>query len=348
MLELRDDLRKTLTGGSERSERELFDTILELEGESFRAVARRRTIRIVHAGRAFFAKIHRGVGWGEILKNLLSFRFPILGARTERNAILRLKTLGVPTMTLAGFGERGANPATRESFLITEELAPTLSLEDLCRDWNAASPRFEVKRALIREVARISRTLHRGGVNHRDFYICHFLLDQTSPPLAPRLHVIDLHRAQLRSRTPRRWILKDLGGLWFSAMDAGLTRADLLRFVREYSGCSIRDILSGEVPRNLAARPRLWRDVEKIAVALYKKVHRRPVGEIQNPFRRAPQRSDQKVTIPAASSRDVHDQLPSRASSPKPNSNATRDQKSMGKSGSRATTTETDGQSWAA
>ncbi|MST95429.1 MAG: hypothetical protein EXS33_09230 [Pedosphaera sp.] len=40
------------------------------------------------------------------------------------------------------------------------------------------------------------------------------------------LFVIDLHRAQLRDRVPARWLVKDLGGLLFSALDCGLTRRD--------------------------------------------------------------------------------------------------------------------------
>src|SRR5690606_40875569 len=51
-----------------------------------------------------------------------------------------------------------------------------------------------------------------SGVNHRDCYICHFLLhtDKAVDPDDLRLSVIDLHRAQVRDATPRRWRDKDL------------------------------------------------------------------------------------------------------------------------------------------
>jgi heptose I phosphotransferase len=42
----------------------------------------------------------------------------------------RLTELGVDTMRAVAYGERGSNPARRQSFMITEELAPTISLED--------------------------------------------------------------------------------------------------------------------------------------------------------------------------------------------------------------------------
>jgi heptose I phosphotransferase len=108
--------------------------------------------------------------------------------------------------------------------------------------------------------------MHGAGINHRDFYICHFHLDESSlaePSL--RCYLIDLHRAQIRRRTPRRWRVKDLAGLYFSAMDCGLQRRDLLRFMRHYS--------EGGLRRALGEDARLWRQVERRARQLYRKGH---------------------------------------------------------------------------
>lgn len=225
---------------------QIFDRIMTLPGEVFRGVKDRTTLRFLSGGRAYFLKRHTGVGWKEIFKNLFSLRPPVLGAGNEYAAIRRLGELGVATLRVAGFGQRGWNPARRESFLVTEELAGMSSLEDLCRDWPRRPPDPAFKRALISEVARIARTLHDNGVNHRDFYLCHFLYDPASALHAPRLYLIDLHRAQLRRRTPERWRVKDLGALYFSALDIGLTRGDRLRFLRIYRDTSFRDILTRE------------------------------------------------------------------------------------------------------
>ena len=46
----------------------------ELSGEVFRDVADRRTLRVEIGRRGYFAKLHFGVGWAEILKNLLTLR----------------------------------------------------------------------------------------------------------------------------------------------------------------------------------------------------------------------------------------------------------------------------------
>ena len=58
-----------------------FVAVEALKGEVFRELEARRTLRIEVAGRGYFVKIHRGVGWGEILKNLLSGRLPVLSGR---------------------------------------------------------------------------------------------------------------------------------------------------------------------------------------------------------------------------------------------------------------------------
>lgn len=228
--------------------RDPFEAVEQLQGQVYRELEGRRTLRTEVEGRGYFVKIHRGIGWGEIVKNLSTAKLPVLGARQEWRAIQRLHQVGVPTMTAVAYGERGSNPATQHSFIVTEELAPTVSLEDFSADWLQNPPEPELKRALIDEVARMTGTMHRAGVNHRDCYICHFLLHTERPVRADdfRLSVIDLHRAQVRSETPRRWRDKDLAGLYFSALGIGLTRRDTLRFLKVYFQRPLREILRDE------------------------------------------------------------------------------------------------------
>ena len=216
-----------------------------LQGKVVRAMDGRRTFRTEVAGRGYYVKVHRGVGWGEIFKNLLSGRLPILGAANEWHATRKLTELGVDTLHAVAFGERGGNPARRHSFIITEELAPIISLENYTRRWPQEPPAPALKRALIERVATMARRMHEGGINHRDLYICHFLL-HLDPPPAPasiRLSLVDLHRAQIRPRTPRRWRDKDLAALHFSSLAIGLTSRDRMRFLRAYFARPLRETL---------------------------------------------------------------------------------------------------------
>ena len=172
MLNLRPDLKKIFPG----PDPEVFDQIMHLQGEAYRDLAGRRTIRVVLDGHGYFAKLHYGVGWKEIIKNLMRLSLPVVGARTEWLAIQRFAEIGVATMSIAGFGERGLDPAGRQSFLITDELADTISLEDYCRFWRDTPPSPRLKRSIIEKVAGMTRQLHENGVNHRDLYLCHFLM----------------------------------------------------------------------------------------------------------------------------------------------------------------------------
>lgn len=233
--------------------KDVFAAVEALQGKVYRELEGRRTLRTEVDGRGYFVKIHRGIGWGEIVKNLLTAKAPVLGAGQEWAAIQRLTEAGVPTMTAVAYGERGSNPAAQHSFIVTEELAPTIDLEQLSLSWVQQPPEPRFKRALIEEVARMTGAMHRAGVNHRDCYICHFLLHTDREPTADdlRLSLIDLHRAQVRTAVPTRWRDKDLAGLYFSALNIGLTQRDRLRFLRSYFAAlkgprPLRDILRDE------------------------------------------------------------------------------------------------------
>ncbi len=261
VLYLHDDLRRALRG------RDSFEQLMSIEGEVFRETPARRTLRFERDGRAYFLKAHSGVGWAEIFKNLIYLRLPVVGAANEWHGIHRLQQLGVDTPTIAAYGSHGVNPARRRSFIVTAELAASVSLEKFCGRWMTEPPHgpeeLRLKRWLIARVADISRMMHANGANHRDYYLCHFLLE----PSTSRLFLMDLHRMQLRRTTPTRWIVKDLAGLYFSAMDIGLTRRDLFRFACRYRDKPLRDILRTEA--------RFWSTVSDRARALYRTQQRR-------------------------------------------------------------------------
>jgi heptose I phosphotransferase len=266
MLKLAEDLQTAWQG------RDIYDLLRNLEGQVYREKEGRRTFRFEVEGQSYFAKVFMGIGWRALLACLLKFRKPILSAENEWRAIATLPRIGIDTMHLVGYGKRGRNPAHRQSFIITQELKPTISLEDYCRDWGAHPPPVRLKRALIERVAQIARILHANGIVHRDLYLCHFLLDTKYPlteggePL-PRLYLIDLHRVEQHRRIQRRWRIKDVAGLYFSSMDIGLTQRDRLRFIAAYGGR----------PWRWAIREnrRFWRQVERRAHAGYREFQRK-------------------------------------------------------------------------
>ena len=232
------------------------DGLMALNGDVYRALEGRRTIRIVRGGRAFFVKQHFGVGWAEILKNLLALRRPITGAGPEWRALRHLEAAGIGAPRAVGFASRGLVPARRQSVVIMEELSGMTSLEDIAASWGGKPPNASVKRTLIAAVADLARRVHDSGLNHRDLYLCHILRSEQTG----RLHLLDLHRAQIRRDVPRRWRIKDLSALLFSSNEAGLTQRDLLRFIAVYRNRPWRTSLTKE--------PDLWRSVERKAASI--------------------------------------------------------------------------------
>lgn len=221
--------------------KDLFAFFLKRDGEVFRALENRKTFATELGGKRYFVKYHRGVSTGEILKNLVRGRLPVISARNEYRAITRLRELGIQVPVVVAYARRGILPWTCESLIVTEDVGTQENLEDFTRDWMQAPPSFREKQALISEVAGISRTMHTHQICHRDFYLCHFMMAGEGEN---HLTVIDLHRALVKSKLGRRWAIKDVAGLYFSAMDIGLTRRDLFRFMRLYTGDSLGETLS--------------------------------------------------------------------------------------------------------
>lgn len=240
-----------------------YQQLTQMDGIVYRIQPNRKTFATVIDGTDCFVKLHGGVGWREIVKNIIQGRLPIIGARTEYTALTHLATHNIASLTVREYGASGCNPATQRSFLVTEALVNTISLEDFCATWRTQPPSLRLKRRLVRALADCVARMHASGLNHRDCYLCHFHLDLTALAAGTiKLVIIDLHRAQIRKRVPFRWQVKDVAGLYFSAMQLGLNWRDYLWFVKHYAQ-----------GLNLANAYRFWQAVEKRAYRLFLKSH---------------------------------------------------------------------------
>jgi heptose I phosphotransferase len=257
-LYLREDLRQLW------DEAGLFERVFALEGKVYRAIANRRTLRFEAGGRAYFAKLHGPPGWGEVVKNLLTLRLPVVSARNEIETCRYLEARGIRAPTVAAFGVRGWNPARRESFVVCDALTGYESLEDLTASWHSTPPAALQKRRLVMAVAHFARRFHDAGVVHRDFYIGHLFANQSAwAEGRVELAVLDLHRARIYRRIPRRWLKRDLAALLFSVLELPLGRRAWYRFLRVYRARPLREVVDTE--------GRFWAAVERRAQALYRK-----------------------------------------------------------------------------
>ena len=142
----------------------------------------------------------------------------------------------------------------------------------------------------MNKVVETARVIHENGANHRDFYLCHFLLDahfdqDEHVSTESKLYLIDLHRIQMRRKTPERWAVKDISGLYYSSKDIGLTKRDLLRFMKLYRGKPLREILQTEMA--------FWNKVRSKGERLYESERRKALA------------NDRKKELEKASAGDI-------------------------------------------
>lgn len=90
---------------------DVFEVVASLEGQVIRDKEGRQTLKFGLQGKTYYRKLHTGVGWREILKNLSQIKIPVIGASNEYLAINRIRELGLDTLSPVAYGKKGLNPA---------------------------------------------------------------------------------------------------------------------------------------------------------------------------------------------------------------------------------------------
>ena len=227
-------------------------------GEEVRRIGARATSRL-SAGLAglpweLYLKRFEPIGWGERIKNWLSLKRVHHGARPEFEAALRFRELGIRTVEPVVFGE-----SEGRSLLVTRSLVGYRDLKELIATEHACLASAETRRRVARELAGMTRTMHGAGLHHQDFYLNHILAQVSESEGGADLsdlRVIDLGRVRERHPLGRRWIVKDLSQLAYSA--GGVSAREKVLFLREYLGRRIARSDRGWL-RRVAAKAR-WID----------------------------------------------------------------------------------------
>ncbi|MDY6862356.1 MAG: lipopolysaccharide kinase InaA family protein [Thermodesulfobacteriota bacterium] len=96
--------------------------------------------------------------------------------------------------------------------------------------------RYLIKKKLIKSLAGLTFKMHKAGFNHKDFYLCHILINMDDKGESFRLYIVDLHRANLNGRVKLYFRIKDLAALNYSAPKGIINRSDKLLFYKAYQG----------------------------------------------------------------------------------------------------------------
>lgn len=201
--------------------------------------AHRTVYRVETAGRAFYLKQDHPGGVWRSLQHLVRRS----AARREWARATEIARRGVATVRPVAWGELRRGGLVRESFLVTEAIEPSSTVEEFALQRLPSIPeplRRRLRRALMTGFARFVAAVHRAGIRHDDFHAGNVLVrwpsdhDWSSPTLpALAFSLIDVPGVRLG------------GALEWSASRASLavvaaawreqtTRSERLRFWQTY------------------------------------------------------------------------------------------------------------------
>lgn len=179
----------------------------------------------------------------------LGFKKSISQGMVEFENICEFRKKEIPTVHPVAAGEKRINFFWAESFLLTEDFHPYISLEYLLKtnpDF-LKGPDGQVRREiLIKKLSLLAKKMHKSGFNHRDFNATHILLNYTAESYEPALALFDLQRVEKYSVLPIRWKIKSLARLNYSLPDSVFTEQERLNLLLFYNGSKtsgIRDRL---------------------------------------------------------------------------------------------------------
>ncbi|MHC4379530.1 MAG: lipopolysaccharide kinase InaA family protein [Planctomycetota bacterium] len=223
-------------------------------GDIVRDAGPRKTYRVETEEGILYVKIHRDVP--------LSRRWNVTGrgssspAHIEWDAISMMRKTGFDVPEPVAFGEEiNLLGCPRRSFIITREVVG-LQLDHLLEDGYPNPLDLSERGArdqVLGDVSGMIRRFHSTGFYHKDLYLCHLIV--TEDPRWGRPFFIDLERVDRDFPPRRRWLVKDLAALHYSAPKS-VTRADRLRFLLMYMSKTRVDTYTKRCVRDIVEKTR--------------------------------------------------------------------------------------------
>jgi heptosyltransferase-2 len=167
------------------------------------------------------------------LTHWLTHRRRISCASCEVNPIRELPAAGVCTPKVIAYGWQWGALFEKRSFIITEKIPDAEALERRLPDWFNNPPTTEnlkLKRDFVTRFAAFIKRFHQTGYCHRDLYFSHIFY-RTDGIFC----LIDLARAFKPAVLHRRFLIKDIAQIHYSAPAAHFSRSDRLRFYLAYT-----------------------------------------------------------------------------------------------------------------
>jgi len=145
-----------------------------------------------------------------------------------------LAAVGINTPKTLFYGEQWGTFFEKRSFIITEKIPNAESLERKlpeCFNVPATVEKLKPRRSFIAQLAAFIKKFHETDYRHRDLYLSHIFYSENGD-----FYLIDLARAFKPIVWRRRFQIKDIAQLYYSAPARYFSRTDRLRFYIGYIG----------------------------------------------------------------------------------------------------------------
>jgi hypothetical protein len=170
------------------------------------------------------------------LKNWLAHRARISCGYVEWVSASRLASAGVSTPKTIAYGTQWRSLFEKRSFVISEQIPEAEALERKlpeCFDGQPTNANLKQRRQFIAQLASFIRKFHGTNYRHRDLYFSHIFQDNNGD-----FFLIDLARVFKPMVLCRRYQIKDIAQIYYSAPKRYFSNADRLRFYLGYAGKS--------------------------------------------------------------------------------------------------------------
>ena len=168
------------------------------------------------------------------MRNWLSARSMKSCASIEFTAINELTAAGIGVPKVISYGEQWGTLFEKRSFILTVKIPNAESIERRLPDYftgPATKQNLRLRRDFITRLAGFIKRFHETTYRHRDLYFSHIFYDD-----AGCFFLIDLARAFKPGALKRRFRVKDLAQVYYSAPGRYFSKTDRLRFYVGYTG----------------------------------------------------------------------------------------------------------------
>jgi hypothetical protein len=170
------------------------------------------------------------------LRNWLAHRTRISCGFVEWVSASQLTSAGVPVPRTIAYGEQWGGLFEKRSFIITEKIPNAEALERKlpeCFDGQPTIANLKRRRQFIAQLAGFIKRFHETKHRHRDLYFSHIFQDNNGG-----FFLIDLARVFKPMVLRRRYRIKDIAQVYYSAPRRYFSNTDRLRFYLVYAGKS--------------------------------------------------------------------------------------------------------------